>query len=107
MVRNILRERERVIEIFKINRKYREFVERLGVERVDNYSEYLPCSEIEITIIVDGDNNDNNYLPREVMGVVVDNYDDCMTNMIMTDNTEVDRTIPNRDMVYDLSLIHI
>ena len=23
-----------------------------------------------------------------------------MTNMIMTDNTEVDRTIPDRDMVY-------
>ena len=33
---------------------------------VDNYSEYLPCSEIEIAIIVYDDNNDNNYLPWEV-----------------------------------------
>ena len=59
----------------------------------------------EIAIIVDGDNNDNNYLPWEVMGVVVDNHDDdsndLITYMIMTDNTEVDRTIPDCDMVYD------
>ena len=50
MVGNILRERERkrVIEIFKINRKYREFVERLGVEMMDDYSEYLPYSKSEI-----------------------------------------------------------
>ena len=38
-------------------------------------------------------------------GVVVDNYEndsnDFMTYMIMTDNTEVDRTITDDDMVYD------
>ena len=100
----IERENKRVIEIFKVNRKYRELVERLGVEMVNNYNEYLPCSKIEIVITVDGDNNDNNYLPWVVKGVVVENYDDYMTNMIMTDNTEVDRTIPDRDMVYDKKL---
>ena len=39
------------------------------------------------------------------MGVVVDNYDDdrndLITYMIMTDNTEVDRTITDCDMVHD------
>ena len=67
---------------------------------VDDYNEYLPCGKIEIVITVDGVNNDNNYLPWEVTGVVVenydDNYDDYMTNKIITYNTEV-----------DLSLIHI
>ena len=96
----IEREIKRVIEIFKINRKYREFVESLGVEMVDDYSEYKPCSKIEIAIIVDDENNGIKHLPWVVMGVAVDNYDDYMTNMIMTYDTEVDRTIP-------LSLIHI
>ena len=41
---------------------------------VNNYSEYLPYSEIEIAIIVDDDNNDNNYLPCEVKGVVAVSY---------------------------------
>ena len=36
------RERKRVTEIFKKNRRYREFVERLGVRMVDDYREYLP-----------------------------------------------------------------
>ena len=61
---------------------------------VDDYSKYKPCSKIEITIIVDDENNEYNYLPWVVMDVVVDNYNDYMTNMIMTYNTEVDRTIP-------------
>ena len=98
------RERERVIKIFKVNRKYREFVERLGVEMVDDYSKYKPYSDIEIVITVDGDNNEYNYLPWVVTGVAVDNYNDYMTYMIITDNTEVDRTIPDRDMVYDKKL---
>ena len=107
MVRNILRERERkrIIEIFKINRKYREFVDRLGVEMVDDYSEYKPCSEIEITIIIDDENTGIKHLSWVVMGVAVDNYaddrNDLITYMIMTDNTEVDRTIPDDDMVHD------
>ena len=78
-------ERKNVIEIFKVNRKYRELVERLGVEMVDDYSKYLPCSKIEITIIIDDESNDNNHLPWEVTGVVVENYDDdYMTNKIIT-----------------------
>ena len=31
------RERKREIEIFKVDRNYREFVEKLGVEMVYNY----------------------------------------------------------------------
>ena len=75
------------------------------VDDGNNNSEYLPYSEIEIAAIVDDDNSDNNYLPWEVTGVVVDSYDDdrndFMTYMIMTDNTNGDRTIPYDDMVYD------
>ena len=34
-------ERKKVIEIFNVNRKYRELVERLGIEMVYDYDEYL------------------------------------------------------------------
>ena len=97
-------ERKSEIEVFKVNRNYEEFIERLDGERSNNNNEYLPYSETEIATIVDDDNNDNNYLPCEITGVVVDNYDDdsndCITYLIRTDNTNGDRTIP-------LSLIHI
>ena len=97
----ILRKRE--IEIFKVKRNYREFVERLGVEMVDNNNEYVPCIKAEMAAIVDDDNNDNNYLPCEVKGVAVDNDEnnDFITYLIVTNYTEGDRTIPYDDKLYD------
>ena len=74
-----------------------------------NYNEYLPCSKIEIVITVDDENNDNNYLPWEVTGVVVENYDDnyYMTNKIITyDLTDVDGTILDRDLIYDIEIVN-
>ena len=72
---------------------------------VDNYSEYVPCIKAEIAAIVDDDNNDNKYLPCEVKGVVVDYYDDdsndFITYLIRTDNTKGDRTISDREKLYD------
>ena len=50
IVRNVLREREREIEIFKVNRNYEEFVERLGGKRSNNNNKYLPHSETEIAV---------------------------------------------------------
>ena len=41
-------ERKREVEIFKVNRNYEEFVERLGGERSNNNNKYLPYSETEI-----------------------------------------------------------
>ena len=41
------------IKLYKVNRNYREFVERLGIERVDNYSEYVPCIEADIEAVDD------------------------------------------------------
>ena len=51
-------ERKREVEIFKISRKNEEFMERLGVEMVDNYSKYLPWMEADIAVV--GDDNENN-----------------------------------------------
>ena len=72
--------REREIEIFKVNRNYEEFIERLGGERSDNNNKYLP------------------YIETEAVDEVI--KDDNMTYTIMTNYTKGDRTIP-------LSLIHI
>ena len=36
------------MELFRVNRKYEEFVERLGGGRSDNNSKYLPCIETEV-----------------------------------------------------------
>ena len=63
-------ERKREIEIFKINRKYEEFMEKLGVEMIDNYSKYLPW--VEADIAVGEDDNENN---------------DFANYLIMTNNT--------------------
>ena len=58
-----------------MNRKYEEFVERLGVEMVYDYIEILPCIETKVV----GD---------EVI------KDDNITYLIMTNYTKGDRTIP-------------
>ena len=90
-------EKKKVIKFFKVNRKYRELVERLGIETVDENNEYLPCSNSKIEIIIDEENNGIKYLP------VVENYDDNykMNNKIITyDLTDIDRTLLDRDLIY-------
>ena len=72
------------MELFRVNRNYKELVERLGVEMVYNYSEILPDVEAEVVAEVD------------------DNVDELLTYLIMTDNTKGDRTIPDRDKLYDM-----
>ena len=76
-------ERKREIEIFKMSRSYEEFMERLGVEMIDNKSKYLPGNEADIA--VGEDDNGNN---------------DFITYLVVTNYTGGDRTIT-------LSLIHI
>ena len=43
-----------MIEIFKVKRNYREFVERLGRERSKNNNEYLPYSEVKDVAVDNG-----------------------------------------------------
>ena len=60
------RERKREIEIFKVNRNYKEFVERLGVEMIDNKSKYLPWVEADIAVGED-DNGNNDFITYRVV----------------------------------------
>ena len=80
-VRGIVREKEK--EIFKISRKYEELRERLGVEMIYNKSKYLPCNETE----VEGDKGNNDFI----------NY------LVVTNNTDGDRTITNHDRLYEFA----
>ena len=75
-------ERKRGIEIFKVNRNYEEFMERLGVEMMYNYNEYLPW--IKDAVIRDDVTKDDNMNYRSV-----------------ADNTEGDRTVPDHDELYE------
>ena len=58
-------------------------MENLGVEMVDNYSKYLPWVEADIAVV--GDNGNNDFI----------------TYLVVTNNTKGDRTITNRDKLYD------
>ena len=66
------------MELYRVNRYYEEFIERLGGERSENNNKYLPCNETEVV----GDDVDNN---------------DNITYLIMTDYTGGDRTMTNHD----------
>ena len=46
-------ERKGEVEIFKICRNYEEFIERLGGERSENNSKYLPGIEADIAAVGD------------------------------------------------------
>ena len=46
------------IELYRICRNYKEFIERLGGDRSDKYTEYLPWVEADIAAV--GDDVDNN-----------------------------------------------
>ena len=87
-------------EIFKVNRGYKELVERLDIERIDDI-EYLPCDVISTA--ANDDNVDNEYLPCDENGVVADdNNDEIITYLIVTNNMKGDMTIPNVDKFYDI-----
>ena len=67
-----------------MSRTYKEFVKRLGVEMIDKKNKYLPYNDIEIAVV--GDDNENN---------------DLVTYLIVTNYTEGDRTITDRDKLYE------
>ena len=72
------------IELFKVGRNYKELVERLDVERVDNYLPYLPCVETDIAAVNE------------------DNVDDSVTYLTLTENIKGEFTIPNVDRNFEL-----
>ena len=72
------------IELFKVDRNYKEFVERLGIERVENYIEILPCVEADIAAVDDDVVND-----------------EFITYLVVTDYTKGDMTILYDDKLYD------
>ena len=76
-------ERNREVEIFKIGRNYEEFIERLGGERSENKSKYLPWIEADIAAVGDD----------------VDNNNDLVKYLMMTYYTGGDRTMINHDML--------
>ena len=97
-------ERERMIEVFKLNRGYEGLVKRLKCEGV-NYMKYLPVV-VDVDGYFDDTTVDDEHLPCEVMDIV-DEYDD-ITYLGITNNIKRDWTkIINVDKVYELSLIHI
>ena len=73
------------IELFKVGRNYKELVERLGIERVENYIEILPCVEANIAAVDDDVVND-----------------EFITYLVVTDYTKGDMTILDRDQLYDI-----
>ena len=75
---------DREIKLFKVNRNYEEFVERLDVERVGNYIEHLPCSETEVVAEVD------------------DKVDELLTYLTLTENTKGEITLPDVDRNFEI-----
>ena len=71
------------MQVFKLDRGYKELIERLGWKKT-NYMKYLPYNEADIAVV--GDDNENN---------------DLVTYLIVTNYTEGDRTITDRDKLYD------
>ena len=75
---------DREIKLFKVNRNYEEFVERLDVERAGNYIEYSPCIETEVVAEVD------------------DNADESLTYLTLTENTKGEITLPDVDRNFEI-----
>ena len=91
-------ETERVIEMFRLNRDYKELVGMLDIVRVDDF-EFLPCDVVSAAI--DDDSVDNiKYLPGRRISVLVvaDNYDGDITYLVLAKNTDGDR---NRNIGVD------
>ena len=83
-------ERDRRIEVFKLKRSYKELIERLELEKIDNMK-YLPC-EIKIDDYFDDTVVDDKHLPYEGIDIV-NEYDDInymeITNNIKGDWTKI------------------
>ena len=111
---------DRKIEMFKVNRGYKELVERLDIGGVSDIK-YLPCDVISAAN--DDKVDDIDYLPCDVTGIAADdNNDEIIIDLIVTNHTKGDLTILDGDKLYDviiwnnpvdyygiveLSLIHI
>ena len=92
-------ERNRVIELFNVKKGCREFVERTNNIKYVHY-------EGNSTVIDDNciDIDDNKHLPVVSVSVLVtaDEYSDKNINdLIVTNDTEGDLTLPDVDMTYD------
>ena len=71
------------MQVFKLDRGYKELIERVGWKKT-NYMKYLPYNEADIA--VGEEDNGNN---------------DFITYLVVTNYTGGDRTITNRDRLYD------
>ena len=78
---------DRKIELFDVGRSYAELRERVNRERVNNYSEYVPWFEADVAEVGDDVIND-----------------DFITYLVGTDNTKGDRTIIDRDKLYEIMI---
>ena len=88
-------ESKRVIEIFKVNRNYRQLLERLVLDVVYENDEYLPDNNNELEIIIN-ENKGIKYLP--VVEYYEDNYG--INNRLMIYDTEINGTLLDRDWKY-------
>ena len=75
------------MQVFKLDRGYKELIERVGWKKT-NYMKYLPCDEADIAVV--GEDNENN--------------NDFITYLVVTDNSKGDRTMLNRDKVYEIMI---
>ena len=77
---------DRKVEMFKVTRGYKELVERLDIERVDNI-EYLPCEVIGAAN--DDRVDDIDYLPCDESGIAAgNNNDEIIIDLIVTNHTK-------------------
>ena len=90
-----------VIEVFEVSRSYKELRDRMNNERVDDYIEFLPG---DVVSAARGVNNVDD-LPIYKMGLlVIDDYytKEIIKDLIITDNTKGELTIPNVDRIFKL-----
>ena len=97
----------REIELFELERDYKESIERINTKITDSYSvnnKDLPY-EVNNTVAADYlEDIDNKYLPGYKVGILIadDGYNDNMVNYLsVTKITNGDGNIPNVDRFYD------
>ena len=88
-----------MIEVFKLSRSYKELIERLELEKIDDVK-YLPVV-VGVDDYFDDTTVDDEHLPCIVMDIV--DEDDDITYLMLTKNTKRDWTkITNVDGFYEL-----
>ena len=94
-------EREGEIVLFEVSMSYKELMERVKSERVNDYIEFLPY---DVVSAARGDNNVDNISVYKMGLLVVDDYynEEIIKDLIVTDNTKGELTIPNVDRFYEL-----